>query len=153
MAFESLSEKLSAAFKRLRSKGKLNEADIKTAMREVRLALLEADVNFLVVKDFVKKVVEEAKKKLADIEKKADDVYNSLANSVTILKAMEDAGKATDGKKGKKADKEGGNKPSKSTDEKPSDTSAKPAKGKDKTSRQERDEALMKKLQDNPNIK
>ena len=53
MAFEGLSDKLTAAFKKLRSKGKLNEDDIKTAMREVRLALLEADVNYKVVKDFV----------------------------------------------------------------------------------------------------
>ena len=48
MAFEGLSDKLSAAFKRLRSKGKLTEADVKEAMREVRLALLEADVNYKV---------------------------------------------------------------------------------------------------------
>ncbi len=60
MAFESLSEKLSSAFKRLRSKGKLNEADIKAAMREVRMALLEADVNYKVAKDFVAKVSERA---------------------------------------------------------------------------------------------
>ena len=60
MAFESLSDKLSAAFKRLRSKGKLNESDIKEAMREVKLALLEADVNYKVVKDFVKTVSERA---------------------------------------------------------------------------------------------
>ena len=60
MAFESLSEKLSAAFKRLRSKGKLNDADIKAAMREVRMALLEADVNYKVAKDFVAKVSERA---------------------------------------------------------------------------------------------
>ena len=46
MAFEGLSDKLSAAFKKLRSKGKLTEADVKEAMREVRLALLEADVNY-----------------------------------------------------------------------------------------------------------
>ncbi|MBS5480033.1 MAG: signal recognition particle receptor subunit alpha, partial [Clostridiales bacterium] len=52
MAFEGLSDKLSAAFKRLRSKGKLTEADVKEAMREVRLALLEADVNYKVAKDF-----------------------------------------------------------------------------------------------------
>ncbi len=58
MAFEGLSDKLSAAFKRLRSKGKLNEADVKEAMREVRFALLEADVNYKVVKDFVSKVSE-----------------------------------------------------------------------------------------------
>ncbi len=53
MAFEGLSDKLSAAFKRLRSKGKLSEGDIKEAMREVRLALLEADVSYKVAKDFV----------------------------------------------------------------------------------------------------
>ncbi len=60
MAFEGLSEKLNAVFKRLRGKGKLNEEDIKVAMREVRLALLEADVNYKVVKDFVKSVSERA---------------------------------------------------------------------------------------------
>ena len=57
MAFEGLSDKLSAVFKRLKSKGKLSESDVKTAMREVRLALLEADVNYKVVKDFVSKVL------------------------------------------------------------------------------------------------
>ncbi len=56
MAFESLSDKLNAAFKRLRGKGKLNEQDIKDAMREVRIALLEADVNFKVAKEFVSNV-------------------------------------------------------------------------------------------------
>ena len=60
MAFESLSEKLSSAFKKLTGKGRLKEADVKEAMREVKLALLEADVNFKVVKDFVKKVTERA---------------------------------------------------------------------------------------------
>ncbi len=60
MAFEGLSEKLNAVFKRLKGKGKLNEDDIKVAMREVRLALLEADVNYKVVKDFVKSVSERA---------------------------------------------------------------------------------------------
>ena len=60
MAFESLSDKLSAAFKKLRSKGKLSESDIKDAMREVKLALLEADVNYKVVKDFIKTVSERA---------------------------------------------------------------------------------------------
>ena len=58
MAFEGLSDKLSAAFKRLRSKGKLSEADVKDAMREVRMALLEADVNYKVAKDFTKTVTE-----------------------------------------------------------------------------------------------
>ena len=60
MAFESLTEKLSNAFKKLRSKGKLTEGDVKEAMREVRLALLEADVNFKVAKDFTNRVTEKA---------------------------------------------------------------------------------------------
>ena len=60
MAFEGLTEKLSAAFKKLRNKGRLTEADVKEAMREIRLALLEADVSYKVVKDFVKKVTEKA---------------------------------------------------------------------------------------------
>ena len=60
MAFESLSEKLSSAFKKLTGKGRLKEADVKEAMREVKLALLEADVNFKVVKDFVKRVTDRA---------------------------------------------------------------------------------------------
>ena len=60
MAFESLSERLSGVFKRLRGKGKLTEADIKAAMREVRTALLEADVNYKVAKDFIAGVTERA---------------------------------------------------------------------------------------------
>ena len=60
MAFEGLTDKLQQAFRKLSSKGKLTEQDVKTAMREVRMALLEADVNFLVVKDFVKRVTERA---------------------------------------------------------------------------------------------
>lgn len=60
MAFEGLSDKLSAAFKKLRSKGKLSEADVKEAMRQVRLALLEADVNYKVAKDFTNKVTQRA---------------------------------------------------------------------------------------------
>ena len=54
--FESLSEKLNNAFKFFRNKGKLTEADVKAGMREIKLALLEADVNFKVVRDFVKMV-------------------------------------------------------------------------------------------------
>ena len=57
MVFESLSEKISAAFKKLKSKGKLSEKDVKASMREVRLALLEADVNYKVAKDFTDKVI------------------------------------------------------------------------------------------------
>ncbi|HIT88044.1 MAG TPA: signal recognition particle protein [Candidatus Coprocola pullicola] len=60
MAFESLSNKLQEVFKQLRSKGKLTEDDVKTAMREVKIALLEADVNFKIVKQFIKKVTERA---------------------------------------------------------------------------------------------
>lgn len=60
MAFESLSEKISGVFKRLKNKGKLTENDVKSAMREVRLALLEADVNYKVAKDFTAKVTERA---------------------------------------------------------------------------------------------
>ena len=58
MAFDNLTEKLSAAFKRLRSKGKLSETDVKEAMREIRLALLEADVNYKVAKDFTNSLTE-----------------------------------------------------------------------------------------------
>ena len=60
MAFEGLADKLGNAFKKLKSKGKLTESDVKEAMREVRLALLEADVSYKVVKDFVKTVSERA---------------------------------------------------------------------------------------------
>lgn len=60
MAFQSLTEKLKNAFKKFRNKGKLTEADVKEGMREIKLALLEADVNFKVVKEFIKKVTERA---------------------------------------------------------------------------------------------
>lgn len=60
MAFEGLSERLQATMQKMRGKGKLTEADIKIMMREVRLALFEADVNFKVVKEFIKTVSERA---------------------------------------------------------------------------------------------
>ena len=60
MAFEGLSDRLESAFQRLKSKGSLTESDVKEAMREVRLALLEADVNYKVAKDFTAKVTERA---------------------------------------------------------------------------------------------
>ena len=60
MAFESLTEKLSATFRRLRGKGRISEADVKVAMKEIKMALLEADVNFKVVKNFVASVTERA---------------------------------------------------------------------------------------------
>ena len=60
MAFEGLADRLQGTIQKIRGKGKVNEADVKEMMREVRLALLEADVNFKVVKDFVKRVSERA---------------------------------------------------------------------------------------------
>ena len=60
MAFEGLANRLQNVFGKLRSKGKLTEEDVGEALREVRLALLEADVNFKVVKDFIAKVKEQA---------------------------------------------------------------------------------------------
>ena len=79
MAFESLSDKLSAAFKKLRGKGRLSEADVKEAMREVRLALLEADVSYKVVKDFVKRVSERAV---------GSDVLESLSPAQMVIKIV-----------------------------------------------------------------
>ena len=60
MAFESLTDKLQNVFKNLRSKGRLTEEDVKAALKEVKMALLEADVNFKVVKQFIKSVEERA---------------------------------------------------------------------------------------------
>ena len=60
MAFEGLSQKIASTFKKLRSRGRLTESDVRDAMREIRLALLEADVNFKVVKDFIKAVTQRA---------------------------------------------------------------------------------------------
>ena len=79
MAFESLSDKLNAAFKKLRGKGRLNEADVKEAMREVRLALLEADVSYKVVKDFVKTATERAV---------GADVLESLSPAQMVIKIV-----------------------------------------------------------------
>jgi len=79
MAFEGLSEKLNAAFKKLRGKGRLKEADIKEAMREVRLALLEADVGFKVVKDFINTVSERSLGK---------DVLESLTPAQMVIKIV-----------------------------------------------------------------
>ncbi|MCI9678157.1 MAG: signal recognition particle protein [Oscillospiraceae bacterium] len=81
MAFEGLSEKLNAAFKRLRGKGRLTEADVREAMREVRLALLEADVSYKVVKDFVAKVTERAV---------GSDVLESLTPAQQIIKIVDE---------------------------------------------------------------
>ena len=79
MAFEGLSERLENSFKKLRAKGKLTEADVKEAMREVRLALLEADVNYKVAKDFTKKVTERAV---------GEDVMESLTPGQMVIKIV-----------------------------------------------------------------
>ena len=79
MAFEGLSEKLNATFKRLRGKGRLTEADVREGMREVRLALLEADVSYKVVKDFIKRVTERAV---------GADVLESLTPAQMIVKIV-----------------------------------------------------------------
>ncbi len=79
MAFEGLSEKLSNAFKRLKNKGKLTEADVKEAMREVRMALLEADVNYKVAKDFTAKITERAV---------GADVMESLTPAQMVIKIV-----------------------------------------------------------------
>ena len=79
MAFDSLSEKLQNVFKSLRSKGRLTEDDVKTALKEVKLALLEADVNFRVVKQFVKDVQERAV---------GQDVMNGLNPGQMVIKIV-----------------------------------------------------------------
>jgi len=79
MAFEGLSEKLNSVFKKLRSRGRLTEGDVKEALREVRLALLEADVNFKVVKDFCAQVSERAV---------GAGVFESLSPAQTIVKIV-----------------------------------------------------------------
>lgn len=79
MAFEGLSERLENSFKKLRAKGKLTEADVKEAMREVRLALLEADVNYKVAKEFTNKVTERAI---------GDDVMENLTPGQMVIKIV-----------------------------------------------------------------
>ena len=79
MAFEGLTEKLSSAFKKLRNKGRLTESDVKEAMREIRLALLEADVSYKVVKDFIKAVTEKAV---------GTEVLESLTSAQAIVKIV-----------------------------------------------------------------
>lgn len=81
MAFEGLSEKLSNAFKKLKNKGKLSESDVKEAMREVRLALLEADVNYKVAKDFTNKITERAI---------GQDVMESLTPAQMVVKIVDE---------------------------------------------------------------
>ena len=79
MAFDNLSEKLQNVFKNLRSKGRLTEDDVKAALKEVKMALLEADVNFRVVKQFVKTVQERAI---------GQDVMNGLNPGQMVIKIV-----------------------------------------------------------------
>ena len=81
MAFDSLTEKLQNVFKNLRSKGRLTEDDVKAALREVKMALLEADVNFKVVKNFVKSVQERAV---------VQDVMRGLNPGQMVIKIVND---------------------------------------------------------------
>ncbi len=120
MAFEGLTEKISAAFKKLRGKGRLKESDVKEAMREIRMALLEADVSYKVVKDFTKAVTErcvgvdvlEALSPAQMIVKIVNEELTKLMGSdakhitinpngptVVMLVGLQGAGKTTNGSK------------------------------------------------------
>ena len=120
MAFEGLTQRLAGTFKKLKNRGKLSEADVKEAMREVKLALLEADVNFKVVKDFVKRVTERAvgtdileslnpaqmvikivNEELCKLMGGENQKLNisSKAPSVVMLVGLQGAGKTTNGAK------------------------------------------------------
>ena len=120
MAFESLSEKLNETFKKLRGKGRISPADVKEAMREVRMALLEADVSYKVVKDFTKRVTERASgadvlealspaqmvikivnEELCELMGGANQKINisSKLPSVVMLVGLQGAGKTTNGAK------------------------------------------------------
>ena len=79
MAFESLSDKLQNIFKKLKGKGRLSEADVKTALKEVKMALLEADVSFKVVKQFINSVTERAI---------GQDVMTSLTPGQMVIKIV-----------------------------------------------------------------
>lgn len=131
MAFESLSSKLQDVFKQLTGKGKLNEKDVKSALREVKLALLEADVNFKIVKDFVNKVTEKAigvevlesltpgqqvikivKDELVDLmgTTQARLTFSSKSPTVFMMVGLQGAGKTTTtGKIGAKLRRQGKN--------------------------------------------
>jgi signal recognition particle subunit SRP54 len=87
--FEGLSEKLQATFKRLRGKGKLTEADVNEAMREVRVALLEADVNFKVVKELISKIKERAI---------GQEVLESLTPGQQVIKIVHERNDQSDGR-------------------------------------------------------
>ena len=132
MAFEGLAEKLQNAFKKLRGKGKLSEQDVKTALKEIRMALLEADVNYKVVKDFVKKIEERAVGhevmesltpaqqviKIVNEEltglmggQKSDPVFAAKPPTVIMMVGLQGAGKTTQSGKLARLLKEKGKKP------------------------------------------
>ena len=108
MAFEGLTEKLSNAFKKLRGKGRLSEADVKESMREIRLALLEADVNYKVVKDFIKKttgrcvgtdVLESLTPAQMIVKIVNEELTAPQPPTVVMLVGLQGAGKTTNGAK------------------------------------------------------
>ena len=86
MAFDSLSDKLQNIFKNLRGKGRLSEADVKVALKEIKMALLEADVSFKVVKQFISSVQERAV---------GQDVLNSLTPGQMVIKIVNEIGRAS----------------------------------------------------------
>ncbi|MGR5913961.1 signal recognition particle receptor subunit alpha [Bacillus pacificus] len=92
MAFEGLADRLQQTMQKIRGKGKVSEADVKEMMREVRLALLEADVNFKVVKDFVKRVSERAV---------GQDVMKSLTPGQQVIKVVQEELHRTYGRRAK----------------------------------------------------
>ena len=94
MAFESLSERLSTIFQGLSGKGKLSEEDVNLALKEVRMALLEADVNFKLVKEFIAKVKEKAI---------GEEVFSSLSPAQTVVKIVKEELTAMIGEYGIKA--------------------------------------------------
>ena len=106
MAFENISDKLNSVFKRLRGKGRLTKADVKEAMREVRMALLEADVSYKVVKDFTARVTAQQVIKIVNEElctllggSNAKINISSKLPSVVMLCGLQGAGKTTNGAK------------------------------------------------------
>ena len=101
MAFESLTDRLAGVFKKLKGHGKLTEADIKAAMREVRMALLEADVNYKVAKDFCNKVSERAMgQEVMESLTPAQQVVKIVNEELTALMGGEEAPRLTIKNKG-----------------------------------------------------
>ena len=95
MAFEGLSEKLQGALRKMTGRGKLTEASVKEGMREVRMALLEADVNYAVAKDFIKKVTERCV---------GQEILASLTPSQQVIKIVNEEMTEPDGRHHREAD-------------------------------------------------